>query len=58
MDKELMDWVISNYGFLLPYRREVDAEFSASPIYFPCEYSEIKDALDYLENTVNDFLID
>ncbi len=26
-----------------------DAEFSADPVYFPCNYSEIKDALQYLE---------
>lgn len=29
-----------------------DAEFSADVVYFPCEYSEIEDALNYLEEMV------
>lgn len=40
-----MDWVISNYGFLLPYRREVDAEYFANRIKeayaMDCKQNEI-----------------
>ena len=31
-----------------------DAEFSAGPICFPCEYSEIEDALIYLEEVTSE----
>jgi hypothetical protein len=31
-----------------------DAEFSADPIYFPCELSEIEDALQYLEEVTHE----
>lgn len=33
-----------------------DAEFSADPIYFPCEWDEIDEAIAYLEDLVDDFL--
>lgn len=32
-----------------------DAEFSADPVFFPCEYGEIEDALNYLEEVVRDY---
>lgn len=35
-----------------------DAEFSADPIYFPCNEPEIQDALNYLEEMVDEFLVD
>lgn len=35
-----------------------DAEFSADSIFFPCDYSEIEDALDFLEEMVDSFLLD
>lgn len=35
-----------------------DAEFSSDPILFPCEYSEIEEALQYLEDCVNELEIE
>jgi len=31
-----------------------DAEFASDAIFFPCEYSEVEDALEYLENCVKE----
>lgn len=33
-----------------------DAEFQASPVYFPCDDDEIKEAIQYLEDLVDSYL--